>query len=419
VSINAQDILGVTKAVTKEWTKARRAEERGSRSAHERCYIYSDRVDFTEVAEKILPGAYNHASGGGRYSVSKRTFFYSCRESFRKETGRELKYNYFAGTLLVQYINRHPETAAWKVTADPRGNLTIPNADHKIQIPCGTLEIEEHLKEANQKWDPFDIEAEVPIQWPSIKGGQRYQGVVYIEKEGFSPLLEEAKIAQRFDVAVLSCKGQSVVAARRFIDEVCHVGGGVPLFVVHDFDKAGFEISQRLTSVSDWAQEYDRVTYEFRHDINVTDLGLRLTDVAEYGLTGEYCQFKGDFASDSICTSEEKGFLLCHRRVELNEFTSPQFVQWLEAKLTEHLPKRLVPDDAILADAYRRALVTARLNHATEKLLESATEKAKQAGIPSNLRRRMRKAMKDTPDEAWDSVLYGLVYDKLYPDDED
>jgi hypothetical protein len=149
-------------------------------------------------------------------------------------------------------------------------------------------------------------------------------------------------------LAILSCKGQSVVAARRFVDEVCRVGGGVPLFVVHDLDKAGFEISQRLTSVSDWAEEYDRVTYQFRHDINVTDLGLRLSDVEQYGLTGERCKFKGDFASDSICTHEEKEFLLSDRRVELNEFTSPQFIEWLEAKLKHHLPNRLVPDDGVL-----------------------------------------------------------------------
>jgi hypothetical protein len=417
MTINAADILGVTKAVTKEWTKQRKAEERGSRGRWSRCYVYSDRVDFTEVADKILPSAYQHASGNGRYSVSKRTFYYACRESFKKETGRELEYNYFAGTLLVQYMNRHSETRAWKVTADPRGTLTIPNANHEIQIPCGTLDIEDHLKEANKKCQPFNINPEVPIQWPSLRGGRRYQAVLYIEKEGFAPLLEEAKIAERFDLAILSCKGQSVVAARRFIDEVCRVDGGVPLFVVHDFDKAGFEISQRLTTVSDWALSNDRVTYEFQHHINVTDLGLRLRDVEEYGLTGESCTFKGSFADDSLCTEEEKEFLLSDRRVELNEFTSPQFIEWLEQRLEEHLPKRLVPDNEILADAYRRALVTARLNHAVEKILETATEKAEKVKIPANLRQRVRKAMKDAPDSAWDRALYGLVYSKVYPDD--
>ena len=73
-------------------------------------------------------------------------------------------------------------------------------------------------------------------------------------------MIEQARIAERFDIATLSCKGQSVVAARRLVDHVCRVGGGVPLFIVHDFDKAGFEISKCLTTVSEWAEMNDRVT---------------------------------------------------------------------------------------------------------------------------------------------------------------
>ena len=126
-TIKSDDILSVTKSVTKEWTKQRKAEERGRRSRHSREYIYSDRVNFTDVAHDILPGAYAHASGNGRYTVAKRQLYYASREEFREQTGRDMEYGYFAGTLLVQYMNRHPETESWKVTADPRGTLTIPN----------------------------------------------------------------------------------------------------------------------------------------------------------------------------------------------------------------------------------------------------------------------------------------------------
>src|SRR5262249_40146223 len=159
--------------------------------------------------------------------------------------------------------------------------------------------------------------------------------VLYIEKEGFEPILEEAKITERFDLAIMSCKGQSVVAARQFVDSVCAVGSGVPLLTVTDCDKAGFEIAQRLTRVSGWAEQNDRVTYRFRNYINVVHLGLRLADAEEYGLQDEDCEFSGGFAPDSIATEAEKEFLKSGRRVELNAFTSPQFVEWLEAKLTE------------------------------------------------------------------------------------
>src|SRR5262249_11591039 len=247
---------------------------------------------------------------GGHYSVSKRQLFYACREAFREETGRPLEYGYFAGTLLVQYLNRHPGLG-WKLTADPRGTLTIPNAGHEVEIPVGTIDIDAPLRRAGRRCDPYGDakNAKLHVEWPSLAAGHRYQAVLYIEKEGFGPLLEEARIGERFDLAIMSCKGQSVVAARRFVDEGCAVGGGVPLLVAHDVDKAGLEISQRLTSVSDWAEDNDRVTYRFKNAINVIDLGLRLRDVEEYRLGGEGCEFKGHFAADSIATGEEREFL--------------------------------------------------------------------------------------------------------------
>src|SRR5262245_59452043 len=100
----ADDILDITQKVTKEWTKQRKAEERGSRSRYSGEYVYSDRVNFTDEADRILPPAYAHASGNGRYSVSKRQLYYACREKFKDATGRQLEYSYFANTLLVQYL---------------------------------------------------------------------------------------------------------------------------------------------------------------------------------------------------------------------------------------------------------------------------------------------------------------------------
>jgi hypothetical protein len=409
MTLRADDILAVATAVTRKWTKQRKAEERGRRSAASREYIYSDRVYCTEVADEILPAAYNHASGGGAYTVSKRQLFYACRDDFLRQTDRPLEYNYFAGTLLVQYLNRHPETAAWKITADPRGTLTIPNARQPVRVPVGTIQIDNHLRQEAATIDPLKLELELPPQWPSLAAGQRYRAVLYIEKEGFEPLLQEARIAERFDLAVMSCKGQSVVAARKFVDQVCALGKGVPLLVVHDFDKAGFEISQRLTSVSEWAEENDRVTYEFTNEIDVVDLGLRLGDVEEYGLGGEECEFKGRFAEDSIATNEEREYLSGGRRVELNELTAPQFVQWLEGKLKDNLPGRLVPGDDVLEKAYRRAVAVARINRALEEATEGAVKEAKEARVPGGLRARIEEALASGDSPAWDKVLYDVV----------
>jgi hypothetical protein len=171
-------------------------------------------------------------------------------------------------------------------------------------------------------------------------------------------------------------------------------------------DKAGFEISQRLTAVSEWAEDSDRVTYRFQNEINVTDLGLRLVDARRYGLKGEGCQFKGGFAADSLCTDEEKAYLRSNRRIELNELTAPQFVEWLESKLKQYLPERLIPSDGVLERAYRRALAAAWINKAIEDVRDQAIEYARQAPILPDLRRKLQRTMNE---DQWDVALYRLA----------
>jgi hypothetical protein len=237
---------------------------------------------------------------------------------------------------------------------------------------------------------------------------------LYIEKEGFDPQLREARIAERFDIAIISCKGQSVVAARQFVDHVCRMDGGVPLFVAHDMDKAGFEISQRLTTVSDAMEERDLVKYRFRNDIDVTDLGLRLTDVQKYDLKSEFFRFKGSFPDDSLATAEEQEFLRSNRRVELNAFTAPQFIEWIESKLRRYLKGRLIPDDDILAEAYRSALAKAKINLVLETARQSAIEMAQSATIPNSLRRQLATRLEEDGAPAWDKVLYKLAESKAF-----
>jgi hypothetical protein len=358
MTICADDILGLTRAVTKKWTKQRKAEERGRRCQASRRHMYSSRVDFTEVAPLILSAGYAHASGDGRYTVDKRQFYYAVRDEFLSRTGRELEADYFSQTLLVQYMNRHPaETVGWKITASPRGTLTIPNTGYDLRVPCGTVAIEEHLARARRACDPFGGlgDAFATVQWPSLAAGQRYQGVLYIEKEGFDPQLREARIADRFDLAIISCKGQSVTAARMYVDFVCRVNGGVPLYIAHDFDKAGFEISQRLTTISDAMRERGLVKYEFKNKVEPIDFGLRLAHVKKYRLKSERCEFTGRFPPDTITTAEERAFLKSGRRVELNAFTAPDFIEWLESSLEAHgLKGRLLPnDDKVLEEAGR------------------------------------------------------------------
>lgn len=426
MTIDASAILHVTTAVTKQWTKQRKAEERGRRSRANRANMYSGRVNFTEVAARIIPGAYNHTSGDGKYPVKKRQMYYASRDKFRELTGRTIKADYFTQTVLRRYLNTHPETADWKIVADARGHLIIPNTGRKVNVPLGVLEIGEHLRKAGRVVQD-NVSLWLPTEWPSLEAGQRYQAVVFIEKEGFNELMEAAQIAERYNVAILSAKGQSTEAARLFVDQVCYEGG-VPLFILRDFDKYGFIIATRLTTVNEEADE-DLRLYEFENDIDVTDLGLRLADVKKWELewaaeTVECQRYSKKrctcFRCAPLCryeydiTEDEYKFLSSGKRVELNALTSPQFVAYLEAKPQEHgIHENWMPeDDDVLARAYRRALVVSQVNRDISEAEERAKETADSMEVPEDLRGRLQEALK-IQRQPWDKVIYGLAKEDI------
>ena len=98
-------------------------------------------------------------------------------------------------------------------------------------------------------------------------------------------ILEAAKIAERYDLAIMSTKGMSVTAARTLVEDLCG-RRRLKLLVLHDFDVAGFSIKQTLVT--------SNRRHYFRHAINFIDLGLRLADVEEMGLDAEPTSNKGD-----------------------------------------------------------------------------------------------------------------------------
>jgi hypothetical protein len=104
--------------------------------------------------------------------------------------------------------------------------------------------------------------------------------------------------------------------------------------------------------------------------------------------------------------------------VELNAFTSPQFIEWLEGHLTKHLTARLIPDDETLEAAYRRALVVAEINAAIIEATDDAIEHATEATVPKTLRRKLKAAMKGSSD-SWDKALYSLARKQALSRDED
>ena len=354
----AESLAGAVRRTTKEWAAIKKKEERDRQSAARAREKYfsgrSLRTTAKEAAYAVIPEAYLKA-GGGRYPVNARQLMYAARPAIQDATGEPLNDAYFTQTLLPDYIRDHPEeTADWDVVYDARGHLLEPHTETRVNL--GTLGVREYLigmeEEPSLGVEPPTLSA----QFPTHGHKNRFGGILYIEKEGFLPVLEQARFAERYDLAIMSSKGMGTTAVRRLVEYLCHE---VKILVLHDFDKSGFSIVGTLTR--------NTRRYEFAVAPQVVDLGLRLSDVEQRDLQSEMVSYKSDpehNLSLNGATQEEIEFLRGEavvwrgfrgRRVELNAFTSDAFVEWLESKLEEQGVAKVIPDDSTLEDAYRRA----------------------------------------------------------------
>jgi hypothetical protein len=200
---------------------------------------------------------------------------YAARPAILSLTRRDrLDDKYFTQTLLPDYLEQHPnETEEWDVVYDARGHYVEPHTEHSVAL--GTLAVRQYLGERPEINPPAALDP--GSMAVTIGPANRYSTVLFIEKEGFDPLLSAARIAERFDIAIMSTKGMSVTAARLLLDRLASAIERV--VVLHDFDLSGFSIFGTLSA--------DTRRYRFENDVPFVDLGLRLEDVEELELQSE------------------------------------------------------------------------------------------------------------------------------------
>jgi len=410
----AADIIGAIREGTKKWAKTAKSEERNPASRAQRYYRMT-RVrgkSFKDAAAEILPEAYDRVSGGGALPANARQLMYACRPHIQKETGRELDDGYFTQTLLPDYLE---ETGvAWNVAYDARGHFAEPHDGKRFGV--GTLEVRDYL---DAYGDPKHVDAELHQARIETYGPHgNFGAVLFIEKEGFSPLLRAARIAEKYDLAIMSTKGMSVVAARTLVDEMCFMYD-IPLLILHDFDKAGFSIAGTL--------QRDTRRYEFQNEIDVIDLGLTLRDAEAMGLESEYqVHPKGNKRKlmhnlrANGATEDEIAFMFqdfdksrATRRVELNAMTSPQFIAFLERKLKEHGIAKVVPEQDDLEKSYKFFVRNLAIEKVIERELKSQKFDDDAIKVPNNLARKVEKVLSGRPELRWDSALYQVAGGKL------
>ena len=342
--------------VTEKWNKQHEREIRDSRAATRRDEIYAKRatVSQKDAAAECMLAAYLKASSGGTLPVAPRQIYYAARDHIQLRSGKTLGSKYFSQTLLIDYMDEHPEeTANWDIAWDARGNLVEPHT--RKTIPLSTLAVRKYVQEKGWR--------------------NKYGAVLFCEKEGFQPLFEAVKLGERYDLAIMSSKGTSVTAARTLIDAL-----------IKDGDPGLLHPRLRFCWLQHRRHARPRhaplcLGQQGRRRLRAQARGCQSLRAGERA--GLYKNGKRMLtATQAIrakiveplradgATEEEITFLETHR-VELNAFTSGDLIKWIEGKLDEHGVKKVVPDDATLAEEARQV---AR-NVVIERILD---EKAKE-----------------------------------------
>ena len=264
----AKTIADMLAKTTDRWAKQRKAEIRDANARFRRADRMSRRhrpMKQTEAAEQLMHTAYLTASANGTLPANPRQIYYAARpEMLRLTELSSISSNYFTQTLLIDFMKANPRlTADWNIAWDDRGHFSEPHTDHEIGL--GTLAVRGYIARLRAMAIRSAGISTTDVKTMGPSG--RYGAVLFLEKEGFTQILEAAKIAERYDIAIMSTKGMSVTAARILVEELCG-RRKLPLFVLHDFDLAGFSIKKTLTESGE--------RFQFRHKINFIDLGLRL-----------------------------------------------------------------------------------------------------------------------------------------------
>jgi hypothetical protein len=367
-------------------------------------------MTLKDAAYAVMRDAYMKASGDGRLPAKARQIMYAARGEILRLTGaKKFSDTYFTQVLLPDYTNENIEgTAQWDVVYDARGNLTEPHTDRCI--PLGTIQVRTYLGERTLLGPAVQLNGET--LYPTSGPENRYHNILFVEKEGFDELFEAVQLAERYDLATMSTKGMSVVAARKLIDRLAQKVDHI--FVLRDFDVSGFSIFGTLGT--------DSRRYTFENDMSdkVIDVGLRLEDVEGMGLEAETVEVKNrDARRDKLeehgATDEEIEFLVpsdedeeC-RRVELNAMTSPQLVEFVERKLNEYGVAKILPEDDVIEGQARRLIERRLTKKAIEEMASDIQREAKKVKLPADLADRIGEVLAERPALSWDQAASEIL----------
>jgi hypothetical protein len=346
----------------------------------------------------VLPKAMAQASGNGAYVVPTRTLYYKVRPLAQDYTSRKLEYDYFSQNLLVSYQEDYGPLAG--LVREARGSLHEPHTGKTV--PLGTLEVA-----------GYDLPEYV------------FNKILYVEKEGLDPIWQTARLAERYDLAIASGKGQPVEAVRDLFERA--EGDEYRLFVLHDADPAGYSIARTISEETERMPDYS---------VEVIDLGLSVSDAIDRALPTETFTRQKSlpyWMLDRLDEAEQEWFVGARHgyahswrctRVELNAFSAPDLVAYVEAGLAANgADDKITPPEDVVdkeADAAHRAsledLVARRLAEMfdTDAMVDTLLEET--AEVVANPTGWIATAYAEDRSSYWRTVLSDGVADRLDDD---
>lgn len=338
VAIELGKLLGATTKVLRAEKKRAEKDRLAEKKRQEKQCRAKPKVSLLDAVFEVLPEAIAEASNYGKLPFPTRNLYYSVRPRIQRLTSEELQMGYFSQTLVVSWEKQNgPIPGHYR---DPRGELREPHT--KAVVRLGTREVNGY-------------------QLPKYV----YNKILYVEKEGLNPIFEAAKLAERYDLAIASGKGQPVEAVRALFERAA---GDFQLFVLHDADPAGYMIAKTISENTPRMPNYS---------VDVIDLGLKVAQAVERELPTERFTRKNrlpDWMPDRLDEQETEwfvGHLLTQpwdsnkqwegTRVELNALGSSGLIDLIETELEVHgaTAKVIPPHSNVRAaarDEHRKAL---------------------------------------------------------------
>jgi hypothetical protein len=399
-------VLSLTEPVIKElqeliWECSKELYiEKKRRDRNERSALKADKnlmkegsISQRKAVFDVLIEAHSKATSGDLPS-NVRNLFYQVRPLIQPFTTKELDYGYFSQNLFPEYERINGKMPL--IYRDPRGVLYEPHTNRAIYL--GTREVDSY-------------------RFPSWL----YDKILYIEKKGFWPVIEAARLAEKYDMAVICGEGYACEAARVLFSNA-DKNQSYKLFVLHDCDPHGYNICRTL------AEETARMP---DYHVEIHDMGLSLSYAVSVGLLTETFPRKMALPTKITLTDAErrlftgkatdKRSVFTAERVELNAMSSKQLVEYIESKLHEFgVTQKVIPDaDSLpgMADEITKQMVQEMVERIISETLSipkiAKNIHAKYIWDASGIKNRIEEKFNSDRSQSWRDAVSGSFREHL------